>query len=239
LDDRRFSRLGEVLALPAALWDDARMHRYDLAIHGFGLLPGLLAVHLIGRVPEQSLVLLTGDDTICGDALEPVLVSSLSRQAIDLVERFVVATWPGYIVTADGSAEHRTDEVLLLDPVQVWLELEGLLPPEALVLTGGTFVTKGQEIEWRGGSALSSQILDLAPITDQQQSSEILGLDAVRSLPLPVLADFDTGNEPWDAFQHIPLGDERVYVRKRICPGDAEAELTTKFGRTLSDLIAF
>jgi hypothetical protein len=79
----------------------------------------------------------------------------------------------------------------------------------------------------------------LASVTRREQSEEIIGLESVRSLPWPVLVDLDTGDEPWDAFQHIPLGDDRVYIRKRNCRGDPEAELTTGFGQLLSDLIAF
>jgi hypothetical protein len=73
----------------------------------------------------------------------------------------------------------------------------------------------------------------------RDQSADILGLDTARNLSLPVLADFDTGQEPWNAFQHIPLGDERVYVRKRRFRGNAYAELISGFGKLLSDLIAY
>lgn len=215
------------------------MGRYDLAIHGFGLLPGLLAVHLLGRDPGQSLLLLSGDATIGGNALEPVPVSSLSAPARELVEPFAVARWPGYFVTRDGRTEQRSDEVLLLDPVQVWLELCGLLAPEDMVPNGGAVSYATPRLDWTGGWAEAAQLVDLAAITSRTEASEILGLEAARSLPLPVLADFDTGTEPWDAFQHLPLGDERVYVRKRRCRGDAEAELTGGLGRLLSDLIAY
>ena len=49
------------------------MHRCELAIHGHGLLPGLLAVHLLGRDPGLSVLLLSADKAIGGEVLEPVL----------------------------------------------------------------------------------------------------------------------------------------------------------------------
>lgn len=214
------------------------MRHFDLAIHGHGILPGLLALHLLGRTPGQSLLLLSADATVCGEVLEPVLVSSLSPVALRLVEGFAVSRWPGYFIIRDGEPRHHAHEVLLLDPVQLWLELGNLLDDEDMVLSGGNLARHGRTLDLPSGPVEAVILVDLASMTRREESAEILGLEIARSLPLPVLADFDTGNEPWDAFQHIPLGDERVYVRKRRCDGDIEAELTTGFGRLLSDLIA-
>ena len=129
--------------------------------------------------------------------------------------------------------------MLLIDPIQVWLELGTLLADEDMVLSGGSVASSGRRLRWSGGEAEAVDFVDLAAMTRRQQTAEILGLEIARSLPLPVLVDFDTGDEPWDAFQHIPLGDERVYVRKRRCLGDPVADLTTGFGKVLSDMIAF
>jgi hypothetical protein len=164
---------------------------------------------------------------------------SLSATALALVEPFIVKRWPGYLITNDGVTVSRDDEVLLLDPVQVWLELQGLLGSEHMISRIQQFSQDGHQLNWNGGSAEFGDLLDLRGITRREQSEEIIGLESVRSLPWPVLADFDTGDEPWDAFQHIPLGDDRVYVRKCKCRGDPEVELTTGFGRLLSDLTAF
>ena len=41
-----------------------------------------------------------------------------------------------------------------------------------------------------------------------------LGIDAARGLTLPVLADYDVACEQWSAQQYLPLGDERLVVRK-------------------------
>lgn len=215
------------------------MRHHDLAIHGFGVIPGLLAIHMLGRSPGQSLLLLSGDGAIGGEALEPVLASSLSPAAQRLIEPFVVANWPGYLVTRGSAPQHRADPVHLIDPVQVWLELQSLLAPADLVARAANVRRDGETLGWDGGQVRAAEFVDLAAITRSDESSEIVGLEIARSLPLPVLADFDTGAEPWDAFQHIPLGDERVYVRKRRCHGDVEAALTSGFGNLLSELIAY
>lgn len=214
------------------------MRSFDLALHGHGLLPGLLAVHLLSRDPDQALLLLGGDGAIGGEALEPVLVSSLSPAARVLVDGFTVARWPGYFTIDGGDPAYHHDEVLLLDPVQVWLELQVLLPT-GLVANSGAVTRTGRLVQWQGGCAQASEFVDLAGITRCEQSCEILGLEMARSLPVPVLADFSTGTESWDAYQHVPLGDERVYVRKRRCRGEPLAELTTGFGEMLSALIAY
>lgn len=215
------------------------MGRFDLGIRGSGMLPGLLGVHLMQRDASQSLLLLSGDEEIAGTRLEPLVASSLSPAARKLVDPFVVASWPGYLVTGHGPAREVPDPVLLLDPVQLWLELQALIAPEALITGVMTIEYKSGCLHWPGNSAMVDHLVDLDPITRHEEADEIIGLEAARSLPLPVLVDLETGPEPWDAFQHIPLGDERVYVRKRKCLGDPEIELTEGLGRLLSDMIAF
>lgn len=213
--------------------------RFDLAIHGSGLLPGLIALHLLSQHPEQAVLLLCDDRNVCGEMLEPVVRSSLSNQALQLVEPFAVSRWPAYLVSDGGDPDRHDDEVLLLDPIQLFLELSALLPPDHIVALQGPLECKGQNLSWPGGSAEALELVDLTSMTRRDQAADILGLDAARSLPLPVLADFDTGHEPWTAFQHIPLGDERVFVRKRRFRGNAYAELIGGFGKLLSDLIAY
>lgn len=215
------------------------MRRVDLAIHGYGILPGLLAIKLLDRKPGQSLLLLSGDKTVCGESLEAVVAASLSDAAMTLVAPFVVQHWPGYFVTIGGDTSSRDGDVLLLDPVQVWLELQSLIDPANLIPEVSKLTQTGNALVWSNGTSEAIQLLDLASVTQREQNEEIIGLEIARSLPWPVLVDLDTGNEPWDAFQHIPLGDDRVYVRKRNCRGDPEAYLTTGFGHLLSDLIVF
>lgn len=215
------------------------MGRFDLAIRGSGILPGLLGVYLMQRDASQSLLLLSSDAEIAGTRLEPLIASSLSPAAHRLVDPFVVATWPGYLVTGNGPAHEVLDPVVLIDPVQLWLELQALIVPEALVTGVMKIEYKSGCLHWQNNSAMVDHLVDLDPITRHEEVDEIIGLEAARALPLPVLVDLETGAEPWDAFQHIPLGDERVYVRKRKCLGDPEIELTEGLGRLLSDMIAF
>lgn len=215
------------------------MHRCELAIHGHGLLPGLLAVHLLGRDPGLSVLLLSADPSIGGAVLEPVVAASLSPAALELVEPFVVMRWPGYFVRQAGGAQLHEQEVLLLDPVQLWIELQGLLSPECLALSHGALDLDGEQLSWPGDSCAVACLVDLAAMTRRDQACEIVGLDAARALPLPVLADFATGDGRWNVFQHLPLGDDRVLVRKCRIGRDAETELTTGLGRLLSELIAF
>lgn len=215
------------------------MHRCELAIHGHGLLPGLLAVYLLGRDPGLSVLLLSADKTIGGEVLEPVAVSSLVPAARELVEPFVVMRWPGYFIRQAGSARRHDEEVWLLDPVQLWIELQGLLPPDCLAFSHGGLELEGDHLSWPGDSCTVTRLVDLQSITLRDQDTEIVGLDAARALPLPVLADFDTGDAHWNVYQHLPLGDERVLVRKCRIGRDPETQLTTGFGKMLSDLITF
>lgn len=217
----------------------AAQRHYDLALHGHGLIPGLLCLHLLRRASLRSLLLLSADTTVAGNALEPVTLSSLSPPALDLVEDFAVARWPGYLVIRDGQSHRHDDPVLLLDPVQLLLELGTELAAHNMRAGVRSVSRRGTALAWQGGTAQAADLVDLCALTRTEQCTQILGLDVARGLDLPVLADLDTRDEQWNALQHVPLGDERIYVRKRRCRGDPEFELTRGFGKLLSELVAY
>ena len=185
-----------------------------LAIHGHGLLPALLAVHLLNQDPDRPILLLSADPALGGAHLEPVVASRLSAVAKDLIEPFVVSSWPAYYLVRDGATELQEDEVLLLDPMQVWLELQARLDSSAIVARCGRVALDEGRLSWDGGAAEIARLIDLDPLIGYGGESEIVGIDAARGLTLPVLADFDAGCEQWSARQYLPLGDERLVVRK-------------------------
>ena len=185
-----------------------------LAIHGHGLLPGLLAVHLLDIHPDQPILLLSAERALGGTHLEPVVTSRLSPVARSLIEPFVVSSWPAYYLIEAGNTELQEDEVLLLDPLQVWLDLQGRLEPAALVAPCGQISLDGNRLSWAGGTAEIDRLIDLDPLTGRSGESEIVGVDAARRLTLPVLADYDAAGGEWSARQYLPLGDERLVVRK-------------------------
>jgi len=190
------------------------MAAQPIAIHGHGILPGLLAVHLLAQRPLQPLLVLSADPELGGSHLEPVVASRLNDLARSLVEPFVVSSWPAYYLVAAGKTDLQEDEVLLLDPLQVWLELHGRLDGGALIAPCGPIRLSGHRVQWTGGEAEVDRLIDLDPLTAYGGESEIVGVDAARRLTLPVLADYDAGSEHWLAQQYLPLGDERLVVRK-------------------------
>lgn len=190
------------------------MAALPLAIHGHGILPGLLAVHLLQRRPSEPILLLSADSALGGQHLEPVVASRLSDVARDLIDPFVVSCWPAYYLVEAGVTDRKEDEVLLLDPVQVWLDLNDRLDPAVMVAPCGAIALIDDCLSWTGGSARIDRLVDLDPLRAGPTESEIVGIDAARQLTLPVLADFDAGCADWAARQYLPLGDERLVVRK-------------------------
>ena len=184
-----------------------------LAIHGYGLIPALLAVHLLNQDPARSLLLLTRDREFGGLHLEAVVANKLSPVAAKLIDPFVVSIWPGYYVVSGGVPQLHHDQVLLLDPVQVWLELQLRLPQSALISQCGPIEYDGAVLQWTGGSAAIDRMIDLEPLLGPECSSSSVGLEAVRQLKLPILADYDEGCKVWAARQFLPLGDERMVMR--------------------------
>ena len=185
-----------------------------LAIHGRGLVPGLLTVRLLRDDPAAPVLLLSPDAAVCGDQLEPVVANSLHPAAQILLEPFVVARWPGYYVMRGGVHARSDAPVWLLDPVQVWLELQARLAPAALVAACGPLRQVDGRLCWTGGSAPLDRLIDLDPLIGAAAASQIAGVGGAQALDLPVLADHDAACARWSAHQYIPLGDDRLLIRK-------------------------
>lgn len=204
----RIAKRLDTLARGLAMWNDSPMQgapdQHDIAIHGWGMLPALLALDRLAREPESRVLLLCGDSAVGGDQVEPVVADRLAPAARDLAERCSVIRWDGYFVIDDGDVERRDEAVWLLDPVQVWLEIDAYAD-RCTARTGCASM---------GAANPASRQIDLAPLTLPQAECEIRGDDLVRELGLPILADYDSVPPGWHALQMLPLGDERVMVRK-------------------------
>lgn len=190
------------------------MAPFDIAIHGRGLLPGLLAVHLLAGPGQLRVLLLAADRTVCGEQLEPVLPGKLDPLARAMVEPFCVKRWPGYFIAQGGAIDQVDEEVWLLDPVQVWLDLGEYDAACEMHADCSEVRAVGGTVEWNAGTAQAERFVDLSPLTGPAPEAEIIGMEAVRRLTLPILADYDTAAEGWEANQLLPLGDERVMARK-------------------------
>lgn len=211
------------------------MARYELAIHGSGLLPGLLACHLLHHDPERRVLLLSSDRVVCGEHLEPIVTSRLSAASAALVDPFVVASWPAYLETRGGETERIEQEVLLLDPQQVYLSLLELAGAQDLIAACGTVRSADGEVTWEHGSAGADRLVDLSPLLGPPGESEIVGMAMIRHLDLPVLADYDASGPWWEACQYLPLGDERLVIR-RLPRRDGLVATQTTFESLLNGL---
>ena len=81
------------------------------------------------------------------------------------------------------------------------------------ILTGSAGAADGR-IGWFGGSALLGQLIDLDPLIGAGAVSRIAGIAGAQALDLPVLADHDAACARWTAHQYLPLGDDRLVIRK-------------------------
>lgn len=189
------------------------MARYDFGIYGWGLLPLLLARHLLTDRQETKVLLLCADRTVGGETTEPVRVNALSQRARDLTEPYCVREWPGFYIARDGAIEQFDEPVWLLDPVQTWLDLQEQAE-RCTMLASSPLPDQTALYPLESGPAEVRHWIDLSPLTEQRCETEILGMEAVRQLGLPILADYDTALPGWEANQLLPLGDERVMVRK-------------------------
>lgn len=213
------------------MWDHGPMDRasdcHDIAIHGWGMLPALLALDLLAKEPGSRVLLLCGDSAVGGDQLEPVVASQLCPAARELATSCVVARWEGYYIVRDGDIVRHDDAVWLLDPVQLWLEIADQ-DARCTARTGCSGFAPADHAD---------RLIDLSPFTLPQAESEIRGNDLVRQLGLPILADYDSVPPGWHAHQILPLGDERVMVR-RLPLQQSLLAATTSFESLLNALVS-
>ena len=212
------------------MWDhgpmDGATEGHDIVIHGWGMLPALLALHLLAREPGSRVLLLCGDSAVGGDQMEPVVADRLCPVARDLAENCCVARWEGYYIVRDGTVALHEETIWLLDPVQLWLDIAEQ-DARCTARTGCSTV---------GASDKAARTIDLAALTLPQAESEIRGNDLVRQLGLPILADFDSVPPGWHAHQMLPLGDERVMVRRLPLPTSL-VTATTSFESLFNALV--
>lgn len=205
---------------------DRSTEGHDIVIHGWGMLPALLALHLLAKEPGSRVLLLCGDTTVGGDQVEPVVVDRLCTVARDLVTSCCVASWDGYYTVRDGTVALHEEAVWLLDPVQLSFDIAEQ-DARCTARTGCSIMDADDA---------AARTIDLAPLTLPQAESEIRGDDLVRQLGLPILADFDSVPAGWHVHQMLPLGDERVLVR-RLPLRTSLVTATTSFESLLNALV--
>ena len=124
----------------------------------------MLAIHLLNRDPQQPILLLSGDQVLGGTHLEPVVASRLNPAAKELTQPFVVSSWPACYLICCGTPALQEDEVVLLDPLQVGLELQGRMDPSMLVAFCGTVTLADSVLSWDHGSSEIDRLIDLDPL---------------------------------------------------------------------------
>lgn len=205
---------------------DRATEGHDIVIHGWGMLPALLALHLLAKEPRSRVLLLCGDSAVGGDQVEPVVADRLGPVARELVTSCCIARWEGYYIVRDGAVALHEETVWLLDPVQLWLDIAEQ-DLRCTARTGCSTVGAGDK---------AKRTIDLGSLTLPQAESEIRGNALVRQLGLPILADFDSVPPGWHAHQMLPLGDERVLVR-RLPLRTSVVTATTTFESLLNALV--
>lgn len=205
---------------------DRPTDHHDIAIHGWGMLPAMLALHLLTKEPATRVLLLCGDSAVGGDQVEPVVADRLCAAARQLATSCCVACWEGYYIIRDGTVALHEETVWLLDPVQLWLDIAEQ-DGRCTARTGCSTIGAGDE---------AGRYIDLSALTLPQAESEIRGNDLVHQLGRPILADFDSVPPGWHAHQMLPLGDERIMVR-RLPLRTSLVAATTSFESMINALV--
>ncbi|WP_067732989.1 hypothetical protein [Novosphingobium naphthalenivorans] len=198
------------------------MKTYEFAILGFGVFPCIVALALRAIDPDLRILLLTGDSEVGGGGLDLMLPERLNAAARAVLEPMIVREWPAYYAQGSGEAVLTHEPVVLVDPVQVSLEVEAQFPGDAIVTSCGTVSKLGRFATFRGGQAEVSQLIDLTRWMGVPAETKIVGADGLWALDLPVIAEAESPGEESGAYFAIPLGDERMAIRRwKVSEGDS------------------
>ncbi|MDE2560645.1 MAG: hypothetical protein KGL48_00225 [Sphingomonadales bacterium] len=191
------------------------MENFDLAIVGQGVLPGLVALLVRSARKDARILLLTADDEAGGRGLELMMVQHLAKPVRDVLDPAIVSEWPAYYRLRSGTRTRNDERVALLDPVQIWLELNQLAHPPTIVTKCGEVECVGHSLHWSAGAAICNEAIDLRPWTSGLADTHIVAIEASARLDLPVVSDpaSSLDAEPGDILHWIPLGDNRMAVR--------------------------
>lgn len=219
---------------------DGPMHKadafeYDLAIIGGGLVGSLLTLALRQYRPEIAFAVVESGPHFGGDFLEAGVVAEIPPALYELIDPLAVKVWPGCFVNYPRRSQHFADEILMLDPRQLHLEIVD--HPRAAHCLAGSRVqaVAGKRIVHARGALAARLIVD-ANDARIQSDLEIERVTRYRDfrlhhdLDLPVLADMSDTAGDWAFLQLFPVDAERIVVehfRHRAAPNARPETLAT------------
>lgn len=205
---------------------------HDLAIVGGGLFGTLLALGLRRHRPDVDFVLVEGGARFGGSLLEGAVAQEVPAALADVIDRATVRVWPGCFVNYPGRSQFFGDDILLVDPRQ--LHIEVIDHPLASRCRAGVRIRAidGGRIFHDGGDIRARLIVDASDARIQSQ----LGIERVtryrdfslaHDLELPILADMSATAGDWSFLQLYPVDGERMVVEhfrpRAPAPGAASA----------------
>lgn len=204
-------------------------HLHDLAIIGGGLFGSLLGLALRAHRPDIDFVLIEKEGYFGGSFLEAAIANEIPDPIRSILDPAIVKYWPACFVNYPGQSERFEDEVLLVDPRQIHLEMVDH-PQASQCFANCTIETiSGDRIVHSGGTLHARLIVDASDLRIQS-SLEIERLTRYRDfrldhdLDLPILADMSATAGDWSFLQLFPVDGERMAVehfRHRPMAADA------------------
>lgn len=192
-------------------------HLHDLAIIGGGLFGSVLALALREHRPEVDFAVIESEAHFGGSFLEAAVANELPRSIRKILDRATVKVWPSCFVNYPGGPQHFDDEVLLIDPRHLHLEM--IDHPQASRCFAGCTVeaVKGDRILHSRGNVRARLIVDASDLRIQSHL-EIERLTRYRDFRLehdldqPILADMSRTAGDWSFLQLFPIDRERMVV---------------------------
>lgn len=204
---------------------------YDLAIIGGGLVGSLLTLALRQYRPDIVFAVVESGPHFGGAFLEAGVAAEIPPALHELIDPLVVKAWPGCFVNYPRRSQHFADEILMLDPRQLHLEIVDHAGAPHCHAGSRVQAVAGKRIVHARGELAARLIVD-ANDSRIQSDLEIERVTRYRDfrlhhdLDLPVLADMSETAGDWAFLQLFPVDAERIVVehfRHRAASGSRPA----------------
>lgn len=192
-------------------------HVHDLAVIGGGLFGAILALALRDHRPDVDFALIGNEPHFGGTLLEAAVADEIPGSMRAILDRATIKIWPSCFVNYPGGPQHFGDEVILIDPRQLHLEM--IDHPQAAHCVSGSLVqaVKGDKIMHSRGSLRARLIVDasdrrIQSHLDIERLTRYRDFRIEHDLDQPILADMSATAGDWSFLQLFPIDHERMVV---------------------------
>src|SRR3569623_254733 len=175
----------------------------------------MAGLSLLTRDPRLRPIIITSDRSVGGDCQELLLLRRLPAAITSLCECASVRSWDRCLLVRDGEQQLVEEPIALLQPAQLWIELEERTSGAPAVTSSGKVIIEGNRLCWPGKRIEAAVICDVRDLEPPRRTSALIDAGVLGPLRYPVLADLDGARRADAYLQYVPLSTGLTLVKRK------------------------